>query len=358
MSTAGAPCVFAVNSTDFLNASQEAVARGFWFLGRNRPEDEAGAVQTYEDLAKKSVGVERLGVLRMDVDNLGTLLEEGFGPKEASISRLTAFSKHLTYFFGGYLPHLIIDRMQFGDRVQIVYSGGDDLFLVGAWSDLPRLAKAIRDEFQAFAGGNPILTLSGGLAMVRQKYPLARAAELAAELEDAAKGYRRKSGREKDALGIFDLEWVLGWEDLVLAAAMARELTGWVAPDLSVSWENLLPSQEPEKLQGRLPRGLLHLLMQIGQLYKRHEAALRQREGNKSLQEIGTLIHKGRWTWMATYNLSRLAGRTPEARPFLKNLQNALCSHNYRGICGDKPPIEFIDVAARWADYLTRKEEV
>jgi len=128
LSTSGSPVVFSVNSTDFLLDAQDSLVRGFWFLGRNRPEDEAGRVQTYEHLAKKSAGVERLGVLRMDVDSLGSLLEEGFGLQESSISRLTTFSKHLTYFFGGYLPHLIIDRMKLGDRVQVVYSGGDGKF--------------------------------------------------------------------------------------------------------------------------------------------------------------------------------------------------------------------------------------
>jgi len=41
-----------------------------------------------------------------------------------------------------------------------------------------------------------------------------------------------------------------------------------------------------------------------------------------------------------------------------EHLQTALCSNNYRGFRGDKLPIEIIDIAARWADYLTRKEEV
>jgi CRISPR-associated protein Csm1 len=358
LSAAGSPCVFAINSTDFLADSSDGVARGFWFIGRNRPEDEAGKAQTYEHLAKKSVGVKRLGVLRMDVDSLGSLLEEGFGREEASISRLTAFSKHLTYFFGGYLPHLIIDRMNLGDRVQIVYSGGDDLFLVGGWSDLPRLAKAIRDEFQVFAGGNPVLTLSGGLAIVRQKFPLARAAELAAELEAAAKNYRRKSGREKDAVGIFDPDWPLGWEDLVVVAAIARDLVAWVEPDLPVSWNGLLTSQEVRQSPGRLPRGVLHLLIRIGELYKEHETELRKRTGPQSLADIDMLIHKGRWTWMATYSLSRLVGRTLEAISFVTKLQDALCSHSYREFRGSKPPIEIINIAARWADYLTRKEEV
>ena len=111
-----------------------------------------------------------------------------------------------------------------------------------------------------------------------------------------------------------------------MAAAIARDLVAWVAPDPSVSWEDLLPLQEPAPPPGRLPRGVLHLLMQIGQLYKQHETTLRKRTGEQSLAEIDALIHKGRWSWMATYNLSRLAGRTPEVRSFVTDLQTALCS--------------------------------
>jgi len=57
----------------------------------------------------------------------------------------------------------------------VIYAGGDDLFLVGAWDVLPPLAQAIRAAFDRLTDGR--LTMSAGISLARDKYPLYRAAE-------------------------------------------------------------------------------------------------------------------------------------------------------------------------------------
>src|SRR5690606_28406978 len=87
--------VFALNETTFIPEGNAPVVMlfagsvGHWEKG------------TFEDLAAQSTGVERLGVLRMDVDSMGEKLARGFvrrrddGSEEdlTTISRLTNLSK-------------------------------------------------------------------------------------------------------------------------------------------------------------------------------------------------------------------------------------------------------------------------
>ncbi len=158
----------------------------------SRAQDEAGATLDFDGLAESSTGVERLAVLRMDVDSLGEIFRSGLGG-DASLSRITALSRNLSYFFGGHLSHLL-NNARWRDQAQIIYSGGDDLFIVAAWSAAPRLAREIRALFARFVGGNPAWGLSGGIAVVRPRHPVASAAELAGDEERRAKQYIGSAG--------------------------------------------------------------------------------------------------------------------------------------------------------------------
>ena len=71
----------------------------------------------------------------------------------------------------------------------MIYSGGDDLFIVAAWSAAPHLAREIRERFARFVGGNPAWGLWAGITVVRPRHPVAAAAELAGEEEHRAKQY-------------------------------------------------------------------------------------------------------------------------------------------------------------------------
>lgn len=68
--------------------------------------------------------------------------------------------------------------------MQIIYSGGDDLFIIGNWSDVLYAALDIRTAFRDFTG-NGVLTISAGIGMFDEKYPIARMASETGALEDA-----------------------------------------------------------------------------------------------------------------------------------------------------------------------------
>ena len=159
-------------------------------------------------------GIKRLGVLRADVDNLGAAFAGGIPAEKASISRTATLSRAVSYFF----KHKINDILDAGDyRAQIIYSGGDDLFIVGNWSDVLYAALDIREALNRFTG-NGVLTISAGIGMFDEKYPIARMASETGMLEDAAKLHMEKradgSVHLKDAVALWRSDSVFSWDDL------------------------------------------------------------------------------------------------------------------------------------------------
>lgn len=161
-----------------------------------------------DELAGRAEGVRRIGVCRMDVDDLGHAFIAGFEqPGEAdparrmhfvTLSRTAAFSRQTSLFFRCYLNGILEEKRL---AVAIVYAGGDDVFLVGAWNDILTAAQSIRQAFHAFCCG--ALTLSAGIGVFPSHYPIRLAAADTAALEQAAKEYPNKEHPEKNAAALF-----------------------------------------------------------------------------------------------------------------------------------------------------------
>ncbi len=171
---------------------------------------EPDGVKPFSVLAHQSNGIKRLGILRMDVDNLGQLFQNGFG-EQATLSRIAALSFAVSLYFDGWVSRLVEDA-QIGGRIYTIYSGGDDLFFVGSWDAMLELAIRIRADLTAYAAGHPGIHASAGVALVGGKYPLSQAAQDAAGAEEAAKSLTWWDGKEekkKDAISFLDtpLPW-------------------------------------------------------------------------------------------------------------------------------------------------------
>lgn len=172
------------------------------------------AAGTLEELVSGGKGISRLGVLRADVDNLGQAFVSGFDEKYQTLSRSAAFSRKLSVFFKLHINDILkkgtysIDG-QAGERsAAIIYSGGDDLFVVGAWKDVLEFAIDLYQAFQTFSQGT--LTLSAGYGLFQPKYPISYIAGQTGELEDLAK---RMDG--KNAIALFDEENVYHWDTFI-----------------------------------------------------------------------------------------------------------------------------------------------
>lgn len=134
--------------------------------------------KTFEEYA----GNTYLGVLRMDVDGLGKRFILGFN----SISQYRTFSSRLVSFFENEVEKI---QQEFAPYLNIIYAGGDDLFVIGRWDKVIDFAERIHNEVvMRFKSEN--ISISGGVTVIRPKFPIAKAAELAGEAEDASKHFR------------------------------------------------------------------------------------------------------------------------------------------------------------------------
>ena len=185
---------------------------------RYRREFLAGigaSVQSFADLLDNAsdAGVDRLGVLRMDVDNLGNSLRKCYDRNNA-LAHYARMSRKLDLFFKRELDKMW--HKSYKDATVIVYSGGDDLFIMGEWSRVLNFAQEINKQCKAFFAEEEI-SISGGLSLVKEKFPIVRAAEYSAEQESKAKcfEYINPKGKcyQKNALSIFDipLRWDVEW---------------------------------------------------------------------------------------------------------------------------------------------------
>ncbi|TGY97288.1 type III-A CRISPR-associated protein Cas10/Csm1 [Petralouisia muris] len=153
--------------------------------------------ETFEELANQAEGIERIGILRADVDNLGKAFVSGFesekyGNRYVTLTRTAVLSRQLSLFFRHYIniilkqPRYSLDgKVKKNRKAAVVYSGGDDLFLAGAWDDILELAVDIRQEFKKFTEGT--LSLSTGIGLYQPKFPIHVSAGETAKLEDESK---------------------------------------------------------------------------------------------------------------------------------------------------------------------------
>ncbi|NSW52341.1 MAG: type III-A CRISPR-associated protein Cas10/Csm1 [Anaerolineae bacterium] len=284
---------------------------------------------TFDALQKKSKGIERLGVLRMDVDNLGSIFQEGFGKGDqsrATLSRLATLSFQLSLFFEGWLKRLIESENHLDGSAPLiyaVYTGGDDLFLIGPWDNMPALAQEIAASFDQYTGGNPGLHLSGGLAFIHGKYPVHAAAEDAGDLEKQAKD----AGRNR--------------------IAFLGEVWTWMEFSSLVDKKEKLVQIVGNETNGGLG-GSHSLLQRLQELDHKQTEASRSRKDGKAIW--------GPWMWLADYQLVRMADQVKKKSPALHtalvNLREDLHQTN--------PPYAELHIwakGARWAQLELRKKK-
>lgn len=175
--------------------------------------------KTTEDYAKEAVGIDRIAVLRADVDNLGHAFVSGFEDRYTTLSRTATFSRQLSLFFKHHINR-ILEEGQYsisgsaGKRnATIVYSGGDDLFIVGSWKDILEASVDIHDRLREYSEGT--LTISAGIGLYQPKYPLSLCASEVARLEDASKAYPNEEAPLKNAVTLFsEKDNTYSWEIL------------------------------------------------------------------------------------------------------------------------------------------------
>ncbi|MGP6240388.1 type III-A CRISPR-associated protein Cas10/Csm1 [Cuniculiplasma sp. SKW4] len=165
------------------------------FLTGNFAPMNEGNLKTFEDIlkiGKRKNGREYfyMGIYKADLDNMGTLISEGF-PK-LTMPAYAAFSRQTTTFFTQAINSIAMDS-----NVYLVYSGGDDVSALGSLLDVVEFSKRLQTEFKKWFENDEI-TLSSGIATTHAKFPTRRGIDIAEEALEMSK----MNG--KDSITVFE----------------------------------------------------------------------------------------------------------------------------------------------------------
>jgi hypothetical protein len=292
------------------------------------------------DLAKRSCGEHWLGVLRMDVDNLGSIFREGISEEERSFSRISVLSRMMNKYFRQILPRVlrglddgyehftvIVDPL-FPRALEVVYAGGDDLFIVGAWDQLLEAAFDIRRTFGLYVCDNPVLHISGGMVIGRHDHPLHDLARLAEAAEKRAK--RIDAGKDRIDLFNRPAKWSRyekGVDTVLLPLLSLRDgARGTVRAENGV-----------RRVELDVSRGFLRQVMSIAMRYE--ELEKRTGRGKLAFPYLAYVLARAREGFEKDFEKARLS----------KNRWETL-----EGSLFEPDQYEVVYALASWADLLTR----
>lgn len=290
-------------------------------LGESLRETERS--HTFEEYAEDTY----LGILRMDVDGLGKRFADGF----KTIDEYKDFSNYLDKYFTNRdemesrLHELQQDSI-YRDYMNILYAGGDDIFVVGRWDKVIDFAAEVRNDFVEYMGKKSKgISLSGGVAIVHPKFPIAKAAEMAGEAEDIAKAHvwidEQGEKHQKDSFCMFGQAVSWGCE------------FGYVRK-YKEEFVDLIKNFD-------MPRGILYKIMTYAAMVARNEEKMK-----KSQTPDYSYI------WHSAYYLTRLIERQKkniEVVEFCKQLRD-------KELAGAKGNYRLMAIAARWAELKLRME--
>lgn len=176
-----------------------------------------GQVLEFDYLSKLAKGDSKLGIFRADVDNLGLIFSDGLKKRKGAykylIARIATLSRMLDLFFSGYINHLAeqISKEKFNINssvIYIVYSGGDDLFIIAPYNITIEFALKLREEFYKYTANNLDFGLSGGIFISTDSLPIHLTAKFSEDLESRSKKVYyiddKKNFFIKDSISIFN----------------------------------------------------------------------------------------------------------------------------------------------------------
>lgn len=200
----------------------------------------------------KLAGVDALGVLKADVDNLGLIMACGIHEKYHSVSRAATLSRQMNNFFAVYLPSFLESSKNYMD-VYTVFAGGDDLFLIGPWNKMADLAAELDRAFRKYVSNNSKIHFSAGISVHKPHTPVNKMAEAA---EEALK----ESKKERARLTIFNE--TVKWSELDGLDATASKIKEWLDEKImsSVMLYKLNKFIDMASMEERIMKsGLLHI---------------------------------------------------------------------------------------------------
>ncbi|MHA1860476.1 MAG: type III-A CRISPR-associated protein Cas10/Csm1 [Candidatus Asgardarchaeia archaeon] len=195
----------------------------FVFLPIYYPMD-GNKIKSLDELcesAYQETGLRKYAILKGDVDSLGHLFRDGFGEFN-SFSRESALSFLLDLFFSAIVPKLMAEgrlngleckedkpeqhetiekrktdkSMKRPSNLYLIYSGGDDFIITGAWNEVYEFGRKMYEAFREFTAWNPSITLSMSYKLFDPKFKFVWASQECEEELERAKEVRGRSFSE------------------------------------------------------------------------------------------------------------------------------------------------------------------
>jgi CRISPR-associated protein Csm1 len=188
------------------------------FARHAAPSDDGREPASTAVLAERATGLATWGVLRGDVDNFGIRIR-----RAETIEEHIQLSVMFKQFFAGELE-VLCSMPEFWRKVTVIYSGGDDFAVYGAWDSLIGLARELERLFHRFAetnlkdfAGPEGKTISMALALAPSLD-----ASLGAVFEEAGERLEVAKSADKDCI------WLLGrtleWKQFTEASELKESL--------------------------------------------------------------------------------------------------------------------------------------
>ena len=338
-------------------------AYGFSFYGGNR---QAYYLGKYEQAPKKKLrnavkdfsqlagldneadqhkGFHRLGVLRMDVDGLGNIFRKGLKNMEY-FPAYSTLSAQLDLFFSGYLNTI---RKPYEDYLNIIYSGGDDIFAVGKWDCILNFAMDVRKAFRFFVNHREEISISGGVILVPPKFPIAKAAKMAEEAEGIAKQFEWKNEKVlkyKNAICLFDIP--ISWEGEFDEVHQLKEEM------IDLAEKGHLSSGFLQKM---IAFQLMKQMAQEERKTKDEWNKQKAEDANENTHQLSKQTYQ--YLWTSAYFISQYQGRfksldqNAPIRQFLEKLKKQFVL----GLKNNGRFYDLMGVAARWAELEIRSNK-
>lgn len=188
---------------------------------------ETGVLKNFNHLAydnkqlnenSKWQGIAALAVLKGDIDNLGTIFQQG--QKRPSFTKSALLSRQVNAFFAVYLPALCKEKYR---NSYTVFAGGDDFFLIGPWYEIICLAAEMRNKFHEYCANNEKLHFSAGVLLTKPGAPVNQLAERTESALELAKNALDPQG-EASKNNVYCLEQVMKWSDFEQVVQACHDL--------------------------------------------------------------------------------------------------------------------------------------
>jgi len=198
------------------------------FARHAAPNDAGTEPASTETLASRAAGLGTWGVLRGDVDNFGIRIR-----RAETIEEHIQLSVMYKQFFAGELE-VLCSMPEFWRKVTVLYSGGDDFAVYGAWDALIGLAREMERLFRRFTEANLADFTGPEGKTITMALALAPAedASLGSVFEEA--GRRLEAAKSSDKDCIYLLGRTLEWKQFTDAADL-KDLLLRMVTDFGVS---------------------------------------------------------------------------------------------------------------------------